>query len=94
MPNGTSLAVKRSRVLSDDGCKRPSIRQKREVLAKRKGAGVMIDRIDSHPTPVNHKIIEKRSGKDRREIPTMLDPDIDRRKKERRRRIRKNRYQY
>jgi hypothetical protein len=52
----------------------------------------MIDRIDSHPTPIAHTFIEKRSGTERRKIHTMLDPDIDRRKGERRKRDRKNRY--
>jgi hypothetical protein len=52
----------------------------------------MIDRIDSHPTPTAHRIIEKRNGTERRKIYTMLDPDIDRRKGERRKRERKNRY--
>jgi hypothetical protein len=52
----------------------------------------MIDRIDTHPTSTEEKFIEKRSGKERRQIFTMLDPDIDRRKKERRKRSRKNRY--
>jgi hypothetical protein len=52
----------------------------------------MIDRIDTHPTPVGEKFIEKRSGEDRRKIFTMLDPDIDRRKGDRRKRSRKNRY--
>lgn len=52
----------------------------------------MIDRIDTHPTPVKEKIIEKRNGEERRKIFTMLDPDIDRRKGERRKRSRKNRY--
>jgi hypothetical protein len=52
----------------------------------------MIDRIDSHPTPIAHRFIEKRRGTERRKIYTMLDPDIDRRKGERRKRERKNRY--
>lgn len=57
-----------------------------------KGNRKMIDRIDTHPTTVNDKYIEKRSGDERRKIFTMLDPDIDRRKGERRKRSRKNRY--
>jgi hypothetical protein len=52
----------------------------------------MIDRIDSHPTSITEKFIERRNGEDRRKIFTMLDPDIDRRKGERRKRLRKNRY--
>jgi hypothetical protein len=46
----------------------------------------MIDRIDSHPTSDDHNNFEERSGKDRRKIHTMLDPDIDRRKGDRRKR--------
>jgi hypothetical protein len=57
-----------------------------------KGKRKMIDRIDSHPTAITEKFIERRSGKDRRKIFTMLDPDIDRRKTHRRKRTRKNRY--
>jgi hypothetical protein len=45
----------------------------------------MIDRIDRHPTAKGTEAFDERSGKDRRKIPTMLDPDIDRRKGERRR---------
>ena len=44
----------------------------------------MIDRIDTHPTPRDHINFELRSGKDRRKIHTMLDPAIDRRKRDRR----------
>ena len=44
----------------------------------------MIDRIDTHPTPNDPIYIEQRSGKDRRKIHTMLDPAIDRRKGDRR----------
>ena len=44
----------------------------------------MIDRIDTHPTPRDHIYFELRSGKDRRKIHTMLDPVIDRRKGDRR----------
>jgi hypothetical protein len=46
----------------------------------------LIDRIDTHPTPPNKIYIEERSGKDRRKIHTMLDPAIDRRKGDRRKR--------
>ncbi len=52
----------------------------------------MIDRNDSQPTAVNEKEIDQRDGEDRRKIFTMLDPDIDRRKGDRRKRSRKNRY--
>jgi len=46
----------------------------------------MIDRIDTQPTSVDHKnYFDERSGKDRRKIHTMLDPELDRRKGERRR---------
>ena len=45
----------------------------------------MIDRIDRHPTAKGLEPFDERSGKDRRKVPTMLDPDIDRRKGERRR---------
>ena len=44
----------------------------------------MIDRIDSHPTPQDMPEFDERSGKDRRQIHTMLDPDMDRRKADRR----------
>ena len=46
----------------------------------------MIDRIDEHPTPTNQKYFEKRGGKDRRKVHTMIDADKDRRKKNRRKR--------
>ena len=46
----------------------------------------MIDRIDTHPTPHDRIYIDQRSGKDRRKIHTMLDPAIDRRKGDRRKR--------
>lgn len=45
----------------------------------------MIDRIDRHPTAKGVEEFDERSGKDRRKVPTMLDPHIDRRKRERRR---------
>jgi len=44
----------------------------------------MIDRLDMHPTPRNFKDFDQRSGKDRRTIHTMLDPDRDKRKQNRR----------
>jgi hypothetical protein len=44
----------------------------------------MIDRIETHPTPHHHGDYEERSGEDRRKIPTMLDPDVDKRKGDRR----------
>lgn len=44
----------------------------------------MIDRIDNHPTPQDYKYVEERSGKDRRKIHTMLDPEKDKRKGDRR----------
>jgi len=44
----------------------------------------MIDRIDNHPTPGGYDDFEERSGKDRRKIHTMLDPDRDKRKGDRR----------
>ncbi len=53
----------------------------------------MIDRIDSHPTSDDHNNFEERSGKDRRKIHTMLDPDIDRRKGDRRKRNLRERQQ-
>jgi hypothetical protein len=40
----------------------------------------MIDRINEQPTPRDRKIYDKRIGKDRRKIHTMLNPDKDRRK--------------
>jgi len=45
----------------------------------------MIDRIETHPTPECYNNINLRSGKDRRRGFTMMDPDLDRRKEERRR---------
>jgi hypothetical protein len=45
----------------------------------------MIDRIDRHPTAKGIEAFDERNGEDRRKVPTMLDPDIDRRKEERRR---------
>jgi hypothetical protein len=50
------------------------------------GDNKMIGRIDEQPTPLDHKIHDKRIGKDRRKIHTMLDPDKDRRKGDRRKR--------
>ena len=47
----------------------------------------MIDRIDAHPTARDAKDFDERSGKDRRVIHTMLDPDRDKRKKNRRKMI-------
>jgi len=44
----------------------------------------MIDRIDEHPTPMSSKYFDKRKGKDRRKLHTMIDPDKDRRKGDRR----------
>lgn len=44
----------------------------------------MIDRLDTHPTQQDGKEFDERSGKDRRTIHTMLDPDRDKRKKNRR----------
>ena len=44
----------------------------------------MTDRIDEQPVPTDHKEFEKRIGKDRRKVHTMLDPDKDRRKWNRR----------
>ena len=55
------------------------------------GDNKMIDRIDEQPTPEtdrNFRLIKvfnnQRSRKDRRKIHTMLDPDKDRRKGDRR----------
>jgi len=45
----------------------------------------MIDRIEMHPTFECYNNINLRSGKDRRRGYTMMDPDMDRRKEERRR---------
>jgi len=44
----------------------------------------MIDRLDTHPTSRDFKDFDQRSGKDRREMHTMLDPGRDKRKKNRR----------
>ena len=44
----------------------------------------MIDRIDEQPTPKNQKIYDKRNGKDRRKVHTMVGPDKERRKGDRR----------
>lgn len=44
----------------------------------------MIDRIDTHPTSRDGNDYEERNGKDRRKIHTMLDPEIDKRKGDRR----------
>ena len=44
----------------------------------------MTDRIDEQPAPTDHKKFEKRSGKDRRKVHTMINPDKDRRKQNRR----------
>ena len=46
----------------------------------------MIDRIDAHPTTRDVRYVERRSGKDRRKIHTMIDPQFERRKGPRRRR--------
>ena len=37
----------------------------------------MTDKIDEQPTPTDHKEFEKRSGKDRRKVHTMINPDKD-----------------
>jgi len=44
----------------------------------------MIDRIENHPTVKGYNKIDLRSGKDRRKGYSMVDPDLDRRKGERR----------
>ena len=44
----------------------------------------MIDRIDHHPTSGENKGYDERSGKDRRKVHTMIDPDIEKRKGDRR----------
>lgn len=46
----------------------------------------MVDRIDEQPTPKDHKYYDRRSGKDRRKVHTMVDPNKDRRKGDRRKR--------
>lgn len=45
----------------------------------------MVDRIDEHPTARDYDFFDERSGKDRRMHHTMLDPEMDKRKKDRRR---------
>ena len=45
----------------------------------------MINRIDEHPTPRGVKNFDQRKGKDRRKLHTMIDPEKDRRKGDRRR---------
>ncbi|BBO77203.1 hypothetical protein DSCW_46200 [Desulfosarcina widdelii] len=44
----------------------------------------MIDRIETHPTAEGYNNINLRSGKDRRKGYSVIDPDMDRRKRERR----------
>ena len=44
----------------------------------------VIDRIEMHPTFECYNNINLRSGKDRRKGYTMMDPEMDRRKKDRR----------
>ena len=44
----------------------------------------MIDRIETHPTAEGYNNINLRSGKDRRKGYSMIDPDLDRRKRDRR----------
>ena len=44
----------------------------------------MIDRIETHPTRPDFEEVDQRSGKDRRQGTTMLDPEMDQRKGERR----------
>ena len=44
----------------------------------------MIDKIDEQPTSKNQRIYDMRSGKDRRKVHTMVDPDKERRKGDRR----------
>ena len=44
----------------------------------------MIDRLEKRPTFECYNNINLRSGKDRRNGYTMMDPDMDRRKEERR----------
>ena len=44
----------------------------------------MIERIETQPTFECYNNINLRSGKDRRKGYTMMDPDLDRRRKERR----------
>lgn len=47
----------------------------------------MISRRDQQPSKFGREDFDARSGKDRRKMLTMLNPDMDRRKKDRRRRI-------
>ena len=56
-----------------------------------KGGIKMISRIDEQPTPLEKPLLkfghlykDRRSGKDRRRGLTMIDPALDRRKRERR----------
>lgn len=44
----------------------------------------MTDRNDDQQTQKNHKESERRSGKERRKVHTMIDPDKDRRQWDRR----------
>ena len=44
----------------------------------------MINRIDEQPTAIDHKFYDRRSGKDRRKVHTMVDPIKERRKGDRR----------
>jgi hypothetical protein len=44
----------------------------------------MTDQNDDHQTEKSHKESERRSGKDRRKVHTMIDPDKDRRTWDRR----------
>ena len=44
----------------------------------------MTDKIDEQATQTDHKEFDKRSGKDRRKVHTMIDPGKDRRKWNRR----------
>jgi hypothetical protein len=49
-----------------------------------KEKNTMPDRINEQPTPLNQINHERRSGKDRRKVHTMVNPDKERRKKDRR----------
>jgi hypothetical protein len=49
----------------------------------------MIDRIETHPTLSGSEAVDQRSGKDRRQGTTMLDPDMDQRRGERRKSCRR-----
>ena len=44
----------------------------------------MIERKDNYPTLRDYQDIDERSGRERRKAHTMLDPDMDRRKADRR----------